>query len=515
MTALFTTIYFLISLVFFLGVTYHLSQTLPNGYTMSIGATKGAYLFIYINMLVVSSVAATKLAIRVLFGELRLIEQEHINERLWPAVISLGVALGIYTDRLLTVSFLGMLVVVGKVFSWIVQDRLEMLIQKAQNDTINRPILNNVILRSPVLFSLLMLKWHYMVISVCLDAAIHDRQEVMLIIGFEWVLLSINLLKNLLKFFIQVKELHYIQQNPDEEIWEPKNWWMTVVDLVVHLALCVLTPVLFVMFISFGVIPLNLVGEIFLALVGFAKSGATLARIRRMQKQLLQNVQDPTIEDIEKDDLCIICRDEMELGSENLRMQPKKLSCGHVLHFGCLKSWLERAKGCPVCRRPVMEDGNDVQRNEIVAEQPQQPEVPAPQLQAVDQPMEVNNSENNAHNNDDAHDNIHTNNTNTNNYRGEGEGEEVQEEEKARRSNATIESISSELRTIERDFGDALPQLATRRLERFRLEFPRSTGVQPTNLDWTVVRRYRDENHEQDRLDYSAQQQLDLRSITR
>ena len=36
------------------------------------------------------------------------------------------------------------------------------------------------------------------------------------------------------------------------------------------------------------------------------------------------------------------------------RMRPKKLPCGHILHFSCLRSWLERQQICPTCRRPVL-----------------------------------------------------------------------------------------------------------------------------------------------------------------
>lgn len=35
------------------------------------------------------------------------------------------------------------------------------------------------------------------------------------------------------------------------------------------------------------------------------------------------------------------------------RVRPKKLPCGHTLHLGCLKSWLERQQVCPTCRTPV------------------------------------------------------------------------------------------------------------------------------------------------------------------
>jgi len=78
------------------------------------------------------------------------------------------------------------------------------------------------------------------------------------------------------------------------------------------------------------------------------------------------------------DKTCIICREDMEFqsipGSEEATTAvgtedgetpapapartpetprrgpnetPKKLPCGHVFHFHCLKSWLERQQSCP------------------------------------------------------------------------------------------------------------------------------------------------------------------------
>lgn len=60
--------------------------------------------------------------------------------------------------------------------------------------------------------------------------------------------------------------------------------------------------------------------------------------------------------------LCIICREDMRSPEEyerirakpmNKRRWPKKLKCGHILHMGCLKDWLERSENCPLCRKSV------------------------------------------------------------------------------------------------------------------------------------------------------------------
>lgn len=78
-------------------------------------------------------------------------------------------------------------------------------------------------------------------------------------------------------------------------------------------------------------------------------------------KQALRDMNrypDATAEDLGREDTCIICREEMRPWDPNAgqleRHRPKKLPCGHILHFGCLKSWLERQQVCPTCRSSVV-----------------------------------------------------------------------------------------------------------------------------------------------------------------
>jgi E3 ubiquitin-protein ligase synoviolin len=104
-------------------------------------------------------------------------------------------------------------------------------------------------------------------------------------------------------------------------------------------------------------------------------------RYRRATADMNKRYGDATVEDIEREDTCIICRELMRPWSVtnpqdahaapeapaparpirrplmvNERSRPKKLPCGHILHLGCLKSWLERQQVCPTCRRPVVEN---------------------------------------------------------------------------------------------------------------------------------------------------------------
>lgn len=99
----------------------------------------------------------------------------------------------------------------------------------------------------------------------------------------------------------------------------------------------------------------------------FLKRLHALIRYRQALKHMEQ-YPDATAEELGREDTCIICREEMRPwdpadSSHVERSRAKRLPCGHILHFGCLKSWLERQQVCPTCRRPVARDGQQPAAN--------------------------------------------------------------------------------------------------------------------------------------------------------
>lgn len=107
---------------------------------------------------------------------------------------------------------------------------------------------------------------------------------------------------------------------------------------------------------------------------------------RNATRNMHNQYPDASVEDLASDPTCIICREDMkpwigtlpsaeqaanrDSGSYSVseRHRPKKLPCGHILHFSCLRSWLERQQACPTCRRSVL-------RPLVVPGIPQQPPV--------------------------------------------------------------------------------------------------------------------------------------------
>lgn len=98
----------------------------------------------------------------------------------------------------------------------------------------------------------------------------------------------------------------------------------------------------------------------------FVKRLTALLRYKQALRDM-NRYPDATAEDLGREDTCIICREEMRPwdpnGGQIERTRPKKLPCGHILHFGCLKSWLERQQVCPTCRSSVVMD-QQPQRND-------------------------------------------------------------------------------------------------------------------------------------------------------
>lgn len=112
------------------------------------------------------------------------------------------------------------------------------------------------------------------------------------------------------------------------------------------------------MLLTFYGLPIHIMRDLFMTARDFIKRLGALLRYRKAIQEM-NRYPDATQEELAREDTCIICREEMRpWDPENNpgamdRIRPKKLPCGHILHLGCLKSWLERQQVCPTCRSPV------------------------------------------------------------------------------------------------------------------------------------------------------------------
>jgi E3 ubiquitin-protein ligase synoviolin len=152
------------------------------------------------------------------------------------------------------------------------------------------------------------------------------------------------------------------------EGWEEKGRYVFYLDLMTDFfKLVIYLSFFFILLIFYG-LPIHIMRDVFLTCRSFFKRIADFIRYRTATRDMNERYPDATPEEIGgSENVCIICREEMRPlphagpnGAAPInnpmveRMRPKKLPCGHILHFSCLRSWLERQQICPTCRRPVV-----------------------------------------------------------------------------------------------------------------------------------------------------------------
>lgn len=117
----------------------------------------------------------------------------------------------------------------------------------------------------------------------------------------------------------------------------------------------------------------------------FIKRLHDFVQYRNATRDMNTRYSDATAEELARENTCIVCREEMRPWTQpdanaaqagrrmDERQRAKKLPCGHILHFSCLRSWLERQQVCPTCRRPVLaQTGTQATQHNNAAGQNQQ-----------------------------------------------------------------------------------------------------------------------------------------------
>ncbi|QGA20040.1 hypothetical protein EYB26_007740 [Talaromyces marneffei] len=363
-----------------------------------------ANLMILTNLFLVATGYFLYGAQRLLYGHLRPIETEQLYEKAWFAVTETCLAMTIFRGEL-GVWFLVMFVclLVGKVWGWIGEGRVEILEQQPPAD----PRLFHARLAASLVLSVtydaLMLDY---AVRTVLESA---RADMMVMFGFEFAILTILSTSTLARYGISLVELYikYHQKKvklaerraeirsdreralrehresgaeglpdnlPDENDvdemeldipgWEEKGRWVFYLDLITDFCKLVVYLTFFAILFAFYGLPIHILRDVVVTIRSFGRRLVDFMKYRTATRDMNERYPDATAEEIAREDTCIICREEMvpwqqPAGEGNRRavperLRPKKLPCGHILHFACLRSWLERQQNCPMCRRPVV-----------------------------------------------------------------------------------------------------------------------------------------------------------------
>lgn len=343
---------------------------------------------------------------RLLYGPLRPIETEQLYEKAWFAITETCLAMTIFRGEMggwFLVMFVCLLF--GKVWSWIGEGRVEILEQQppANPRLFHARLATSLILS--VVFDLTMLNY---AVRTVLEQA---RPDMMVMFGFEFAVLSILSTSTLCRYGLSLVDTYITRRQkaiklaerraelraaredairrhresgqeglpdnlPSEDDvdemeldvpgWEEKGRWVFYLDLVTDFCKLVVYLSFFAILFAFYGLPIHILRDVVVTIRSFGRRIMDFRRYRNATRDMHERYPDATAEEIRREDVCIICREEMVAWEEQNdgaarprvprsdRLRPKKLPCGHVLHFACLRSWLERQQNCPTCRRPVV-----------------------------------------------------------------------------------------------------------------------------------------------------------------
>lgn len=292
---------------------------------------------------------------------------QRMHERVWYAITESLLALTIFReafDTSFVILFVSLLFL--KVFHWLASDRVEMvscyhtlnaddcdtqlprLFQMEQAPTIPRLFH----FRTVTLLSLLWIV-DVALVAVAADSILTEGPSVMIMFASEYMILLAGLLGTTLKYGGNAYDLR------NDIPWENKSVYTFYVELACDFLKLATYLCFFSLILTFYGLPLNILRDVYITTRSFINKVRDLSRYRQATRNMDQRYPNATVEEMERlsDKTCIICREEMEARTEaqiqardsrqGPNETPKKLPCGHIFHFHCLRSWLERQQSCP------------------------------------------------------------------------------------------------------------------------------------------------------------------------
>ncbi|XP_015782986.1 E3 ubiquitin-protein ligase AMFR [Tetranychus urticae] len=292
-----------------------------------------------INMAYCCLILLGKVIQTLVFGELRVSEQQHMKDRFWnfifyKFIFIFGVMNVQSMDEVVLwvswFSILGFLTLLAH----LCKDRFEYLSLSPMTPKwthFRLLLLLSVILASS--FSLFV---------VCIVIGLHAGLNTFAFMAAECSLVAMRTLYVSIRYAIHLWDLNH------EGVWENRASYAYFTELIFELTLLFIDLLHHLHMLFWGNIILSVASLVILMQLRYLFF--EINRRIRKHKNYLQvvrlmeaNFPMATTEELEKSsDDCAICWDKMEAA--------RKLPCSHLFHNSCLRSWLEQDTSCPTCR---------------------------------------------------------------------------------------------------------------------------------------------------------------------
>ena len=307
------------------------------------------------NQVIVLTLLAGRSAKAVFLGSLREAEVELLHENARYAVTETCLALTVFREELTTRVFaLFTALLFAKVFHWLAHARVEHVEHAPQTSTLQHWRLAALMFWLGVV--------DLVALGGCAAMCLKHGPSVLLLFGFEFAILGAGLGADACKYL-----LYAIEQRRYDGTWPPKAQYAFFVDFIAEVLRFAAYVVFFSIVFAYYGVPLHIVRELWASYVQLRQRLQAFKKYRALTANMDERFPPATEDEIrEAGGICIICRDDMSEG--------RRLPCGHVFHFACLRLWLQQQQSCPTCRQDI----------------PVEAPAPAPQPQApapVEQPQ--------------------------------------------------------------------------------------------------------------------------------
>ncbi|KAF9652997.1 hypothetical protein BDM02DRAFT_3258206 [Thelephora ganbajun] len=387
------TLYALASTIAVVAVIANACRNYSNFYSIAVylGRSGRSVLFLA-NFCVVLALVSGKVLQKIFFGQLQPREVERLYDQTWMFVTESLLAFTIFRDEFdipFAIMF-GFLLFV-KCFHWLMSDRMESA-SGSRMDQVPYPgpsVLFHV--RMVVLF-IILATVDVVALGAAMNTIFTEGVGGTVLFANEYAILLASALNSIAKYCINIIEFRHARANGGETAppWENKSMYLFYIELCTDFMKLTTYLLFFSLIIMKHGLPLNMIRDVYITARSFVTRFRALTRYLSATRDMDRRY--PNATEVELSDMsdrtCIICRDELALPDPRVQGQagpnttPKKLPCGHIFHFNCLRSWLERQQSCPTCRRTVLEStpqrraGQQAQRNP--PPQPQPAARPAP-----------------------------------------------------------------------------------------------------------------------------------------